>query len=383
MFLVFQIDRGNLIMMFTNVISLKRKSMWWKTLILFLQMSNPHVKKLYCICLRTLKQWSRWSLKEGVSQWDMFPELAELLLIGCSIELIWIPRSKSNTSTPKTNSQTSQPKGISHVMNGIICCACSILAITVQKCALKQQRNDLNTIQEKSESQQNLDQWRALLQKCRRTSHPRLQWARWREVMEIRIPGVQLLRKRRDRSDLMKAQTAWKLLITVTMSNLWKVSPQQATQSRMMTMHGLLKSGKLIQRCTSDRGDPMKLRGKRHEKLNLFLSRGNSSWRNRAIRHERSNISWQSVSTRYRFSRRDTASTLRHWKRWSRIGIVSRIKIIRESGELSGVTKTETIFDECYWKWTKTFHDLVNVYGCYNGNRSIHGKELPGECLWM
>ena len=33
------------------------------------------------------------------------PEPTELLLIGCSIELIWTPKSKSNTSTPKTNSQ--------------------------------------------------------------------------------------------------------------------------------------------------------------------------------------------------------------------------------------------------------------------------------------
>ena len=37
----------------------------------------------------------------------VFPELTELLLIGCSIELIWTPRPKLNTSTPKTNSQTS------------------------------------------------------------------------------------------------------------------------------------------------------------------------------------------------------------------------------------------------------------------------------------
>ena len=37
----------------------------------------------------------------------MFPEPTELLLIGCSIELIWTTKSKSNTSTPKTNSQTS------------------------------------------------------------------------------------------------------------------------------------------------------------------------------------------------------------------------------------------------------------------------------------
>ena len=31
----------------------------------------------------------------------------------------------------------------------------------------------------------------------------------------------------------------------------------QASQSGMMTMLGILKSGKLILRCTSDRGDPM------------------------------------------------------------------------------------------------------------------------------
>ena len=33
--------------------------------------------------------------------------LTELLLSGCSIELIWIPKSKSNISTPRTNWQTS------------------------------------------------------------------------------------------------------------------------------------------------------------------------------------------------------------------------------------------------------------------------------------
>ena len=44
------------------------------------------------------------------------------------------------------------------MMSGIICCACSISAISVLRCALKQWRNDLNTIQEKNESQQNRDQ---------------------------------------------------------------------------------------------------------------------------------------------------------------------------------------------------------------------------------
>ena len=36
----------------------------------------------------------------------MFPGLTELRLIGCSIELIWILKSKTSTSTPKTNSLT-------------------------------------------------------------------------------------------------------------------------------------------------------------------------------------------------------------------------------------------------------------------------------------
>ena len=50
------------------------------------------------------------------------------------------------------------------------------------------------------------------------------------------------------------------------MDNLWKASLQQVTQSGMMTVLGLLKSGKLILRCTSDRGDPMNLLGEWYEK---------------------------------------------------------------------------------------------------------------------
>ena len=99
------------------------------------------------------------SLKEGVLQWDMFPGLTELRLIGCSIELIWTLKSKSSTSTPKTNLLTFSPKEISHVMSGIICCACSTLAISVLQCVLIQWRNDLNKIPEENESQQHRDQW--------------------------------------------------------------------------------------------------------------------------------------------------------------------------------------------------------------------------------
>ena len=74
---------------FTSIINLKGRSMWWRILILFPQTSSLRIKKLCCMCLKTMKQWSKWSLKEGgVLLWDTFPEPTELLLIGCSIESI-------------------------------------------------------------------------------------------------------------------------------------------------------------------------------------------------------------------------------------------------------------------------------------------------------
>ena len=112
----------------TNV---KGRSTFWIILIAFPPTSNLLIRKPRCMCLKTMKRWSRWSLKEGVPQWDMFPEPTELLLIGCSIESIWIPKSKSSTSTPKTNSQTSSPREISHVMSGTVFCADSTWAISV------------------------------------------------------------------------------------------------------------------------------------------------------------------------------------------------------------------------------------------------------------
>ena len=41
----------------------------------------------------------------------MFPEPAELLLIGCLIESIWTPRTKSNILTPKTQLADMLTKG--------------------------------------------------------------------------------------------------------------------------------------------------------------------------------------------------------------------------------------------------------------------------------
>ena len=105
-------------------------------LILFPQKRILLVEKLCCISLKNTKQWSRLSQREEALQWDMFPEPTELLLIGCLIESIWSPRSKSNTLTPSTNSQTYWQRETSHVMNGIIFCVCLTLAISVLQIVL-------------------------------------------------------------------------------------------------------------------------------------------------------------------------------------------------------------------------------------------------------
>ena len=57
----------------TEVRDLQGRLTRWIILIVFPQTSSLRIKKLCCMCLRTTKQWSRWSLQEGVPQWDMFP----------------------------------------------------------------------------------------------------------------------------------------------------------------------------------------------------------------------------------------------------------------------------------------------------------------------
>ena len=81
-------------------------------------------------------------------------------------------------------------------------------------------------------------------------------------VSREKIAGVQLQRKRRDRCDLIKAHIYLKPPIIIAISNSWKASLQQVIQNGMITVLGLLKSGKLRLRRTSDRDDLIKLFGK-------------------------------------------------------------------------------------------------------------------------
>ena len=64
--------------------------------------------------------------------------------------------------------------------------------------------------------------------------------------------------KRTDRGDLIKAQIYLKPPIIITMINSWTASLQQVTRNGMTTALGLLKSGNLRSRHTSDRGDSIR-----------------------------------------------------------------------------------------------------------------------------
>ena len=106
----------------------------------------------------------------------MFPELTELLLIVYLIESILTPKSKSKQLTPRTNSQTYWQREVSHVMNGIICCVCLTLAISVlqsvQKWCRKEHKKRIRWRKSHSKieaddefglAMQRKDSWRATL----------------------------------------------------------------------------------------------------------------------------------------------------------------------------------------------------------------------------
>ena len=73
--------------------------------------------------------------------------------------------------------------------------------------------------------------------------------------MEVKILGVQLLRKRSDQGDPISASTERKLSTTIIMSNSWKASLQQDDRAWSS------------QEWKTD--TEMKLLGERHEKFDL------------------------------------------------------------------------------------------------------------------
>ena len=76
---------------------------------MFFQMSNPSRQEALLYVFEDNEAVIKMILQGRSPTMRHVPGRTELLLIGwigCLIELIWIPKSKSNTSTPKTKSQT-------------------------------------------------------------------------------------------------------------------------------------------------------------------------------------------------------------------------------------------------------------------------------------
>ena len=186
---------------------------------LFLQMSNPCVKKLYCLCLRTMKLIikGRSPTMRHVSRTHRvaFDWLFDRINLDPKIQIKYID----------TNSQTYWHSENSHAMSGIICWICLTSAFSVLQFALLQWRNELNKDQEKNVSQPNRDPWwiwpRGCLRSCLLQLHQTQGWPR----MDIKI--LENL-----------------LQVTIDRGNL-RNRHHQVIQKRIMVDLGLLKSGKV------------------------------------------------------------------------------------------------------------------------------------------
>ena len=288
-----------------------------------------------------MKQWSKWSLKEGVPQWDMFPGLTELLLIGCLIELIWIPKSKSNTSTPKTDILT---KGnfTRDEWNHLLCLF-NISHFSSTVCS--------ETIAKRS--QQDSGEERAT--------------AKSRPMMNLvaRTPSH--------------------------VSSSTSVSPVKRSYGSQDPWNPITKKDERSGR--PDKGTELVEASDHyyHEQfMESFSSASYSKWDDN---HAWSSQEWKSEATTYDRSGRPDKTSWRMVRKVRpgheeilldgtaqsvRNEETLRVRIIRESGEWSSAKKTKKNF-QCYRRWRRTFYDLVNVYGCNNWISGIHGKELPKQ----
>ena len=88
----------------------------------------------------------------------------------------------------------------------------------------------------------------------------------------VKIHRNQLLEKV-EQGNLVKKQIYSKPLIITTMSNSWRASLPQIIQDWIMTVLGLLKSGKLRLRRTIDQGDLIKLLGEWYDKFDLITKK--------------------------------------------------------------------------------------------------------------
>ena len=264
-------------------------------------------------------------------------------------------------------------------MSGIICCTCSILAISILQFALIRLRNDLNKVQEKSESQQNRD-LRWILLPGRRRFRLQLQWAWGRNITEVKIHGNQLLEKI-DQGDLVKKQICFKPLIHYFheqfMESFSSTNYSQLDDDRAWSSQEWKTEIKTYER--SGRPDKTSWRMERkirpdHEEILLDGTaqsvRYGETLRDRSGRPD--NISSQEVANFQNFIMWNDGTELE-------LSVESRSFVNRVSDQVRKRQKISNVAEDGEQEMEKSILWFGNVYGLDNGISSIHGKELPEQ----
>ena len=163
----------------------------------------------FLMCLRTMKLWLRWSLREEVRQWDMFPEPTELISMGLFDRINWDHQNPNQIHWHrKTNSQTSWPREISHVMNGIhLLCLFNICHLVSAKCSeVMSKRTQKDSGEERVTAKS-----RPMMNLVARCGEPRYlllhQKARGKPDMKVKLLWVRKLRSKIERWDPLYAHT--------------------------------------------------------------------------------------------------------------------------------------------------------------------------------
>ena len=169
-----------------------------------------------------MKQWSRWLLKEGVPQWDMFPGLTELHLIGCLIELTWIPKNQIKNIDTKNQHADILTKGnfTRDEWNHLLCVfndshfSSTVCSATMAK--RSQQDSGKERVTAKSRPMM------SLIARVPSNVPSSTSVSPVKRSYEIKIPGVWMLWKRKDRRDPVSAATE-RPYLTIIMNNLRKI----------------------------------------------------------------------------------------------------------------------------------------------------------------
>ena len=246
------------------------------------------------------------------------PTLAELRLIGFSIESIRTPKSKSSTLTPKTNLPTYWPREISLVMNGIIFCVCWTLAISFLQIVLKG---------------------------CRKETQE--------DAGEGRVTA-----KSKPMVNLVPRCSVWTLDVLPSIHLLWAWqlrSIKERWDPLLSHTHQATPNGTLIKTSSSQEWNSDEIDGRWHRDTCLWTT-----------------------STRTNLLLITMIWTLTPYAE-SDVSSLSSSFLHRVNDR---VRKTQDLLKTCNKRQRNTFCDLANVHVCNIGSICIHGKELLRQLVF-